>query len=76
MGKNKADVLASSHRNKINKKIIKMMEIMSACLFDFSIVVFTVVFFVQQDSLYFAFNQSRIPQLNMKLNVLSIFYVY
>lgn len=45
MGKNKADVLASSHRNKINKKIIKMMEIMSACLFDFSVVVFTVVFF-------------------------------
>lgn len=76
MGKNKADVLASSHRNTINKKIIKMMEIMSACLFDFSVVVFTVVFFVQQDSLYFAFNQSRIPQLNMKLNVLSIFYVY
>lgn len=76
MGKNKADVLASSDRNTINKKIIKMMEIMSACLFDFSVVVFTVVFFVQQDSLYFAFNQSRIPQLNMKLNVLSIFYVY
>lgn len=44
MGKNKADVLASSHRNTINKKIIKIMEIMSACLFDFSVVVFAVVF--------------------------------